>query len=289
MIKSMKKAVLFCVVFVSFFTSCVKNSSEYKKLQAENDSLALANVQANSELDQILLLLNEVEDNFRSIKTAENYLSVQSNTPGELTPSNRERIHSNMKFVTETLEKNRQQIADLEKKLKASKFNSSQLSKTLENLRTELEEKTMSLVALRDELEKKDVQIAELSANVTNLSNDVQSLTVQSVEQQNTISQQQTEINRVYYCFGTSGELKEQKILVRGQLGTDFNRNYFIPENKKTLKIIPLYAKKGKLVSKHPEGSYEFTKDVDGKAELRILDAQIFWSLTKYLVIQVEV
>jgi predicted nucleic acid-binding Zn-ribbon protein len=285
----MKKAVLLCVVFTFAFTSCLKNSSEYKELQAKNDSLVLANAQANTELDQILSLLNEVEDNFKSIKSAENYLSVQSNTSGELTPSTRERIQSSMKFVTETLDKNRLQIADLEKKLKSSKFNSSQLSKTLESLRSELEEKTTSLVALRDELEKKDMQIAELSAGITNLSKDVQSLTTQSNEQQSTISQQQKEINRVYYCFGTSGELKAQKILVRGQLGADFNRDYFIPENKTTLKVVPLYAKKGKLISKHPEGSYEFTKDVNGKAELRILDVQNFWSLTKYLVIQVEV
>jgi archaellum component FlaC len=285
----MKKVVVFCVVFTFIFTSCVKNSSEYKGLQAQNDSLVLANAQANSELDQILSLLNEVEDNFKSIKSAENYLSVQSNTSGELTPSTRERVQSSMKFVTETLDKNRQQIVDLEKKLKTSKLNSSQLSKTLENLRIELEEKTTALVALRDELEKKDIQIAELSASVTNLSQDVQALTVQSNEQQNTISQQQAEINRVYYCFGTSGELKEQKILVRGQLGADFNRNYFISENKTTLKVIPLYAKKGKLISKHPDGSYEFTKDANGKIELHILNAQNFWNLTKYLVIQVEV
>ncbi|MDR0413036.1 MAG: hypothetical protein LBH61_04460 [Dysgonamonadaceae bacterium] len=284
----MKKTVLFCVVVFAFaLASCVKNSSEYKKLQAQNDSLGVANTQANTELDQILSLLNEIEDNFRSIKSAENYLSVQSGEPGELTPSSRERIQSSMKFVTETLDKNRQQIADLEKKLNSSKINSAQLSKTLENLRSELEEKTTALVAMRDELEKKDVQIAELSANVTNLSNDVQALAAQSSAQQSTISQQQAEINRVYYCFGTSGELKKQKIVVRGQLGSDFDRNYFIPEDKTSLKVIPLYAKKGKLISKHPEGSYEFVKNA-GEEELRILDSRNFWSLTKYLVIQVE-
>jgi chromosome segregation ATPase len=240
-------------------------------------------------MEQILGLLNDVEDNFRSIKAAENYLSVQSNTSGELTPSTRERIQSDMQFVTETLDKNRQQIADLEKKLKNSTLNSAQLTKTLNGLRAELEEKTTTLVALRDELAKKDLQIAELSDHVTHLSNDVQALKTQSGEQQETITRQQTEINTVYYCFGTSKELKDQKILINGQLGANFDRNYFIKiDDFHVLKVVPLLAKKGKLVSKHPAGSYEFAKDINGKAELRILDAKNFWSLTKYLVVEVN-
>jgi chromosome segregation ATPase len=286
----MKKIVLFCAVFTFIFASCVKNSSEYKALQAQNDSLALANAKTNVELDQIMSLMNDVEDNFRSIKSAENYLSVQSGASGELTPSVRERIQSDMQFVTETLNKNRQQIADLEAKLKKSNLNSSQITKTLANLRQELEDKTEALVSLRDELAKRDQQIAELSENVTNLSNDVKSLSAESSARQAVIDSQQAELNTAYYCFGTSKELKDQKIVVGGQLGTTFNRDYFIKiDNLNTVKVIPLLAKKGKLISKHPAGSYELGKDVNGKAELRISDPKNFWSLTKFLVVEVNV
>jgi hypothetical protein len=48
-------------------------------------------------------------------------------------------------------------------------------------------------------------------------------------------------------------------------------------------------SKKGKLISKHPAGSYEFGKGATGQLELRILDPKTFWSLTKYLVIEVNV
>ncbi|MCL1937693.1 MAG: hypothetical protein FWF52_04770 [Candidatus Azobacteroides sp.] len=284
----MKKAGLFCFAFIFIFSSCVKNSSEYKHLQSQNDSLLLASTQKDNELDQILQLLNEVEDNFKSIKTAENYLSVQSNVPGELTPSTRDRIHSDMQFITETLEKNRQKITDLEAKLKTSSLNSSRLSKTIDILRLELQEKTASLVAMTDELAKKDQQIAELSGNVTSLSRDVQSLKEKTTVQQETIEQQETEINTVHYCFGTSNELKAQGILQGKQLGTNFNSNYFITTTMSELKSVPLYAKKGALISKHPSGSYEFAKDANGQVELHILDPKNFWSLTKYLVIEVK-
>jgi predicted nucleic acid-binding Zn-ribbon protein len=286
----MKKVLLFCAVFALTFSSCVKNSSEYKALQAEKDSLELTNAKNESELDEILSLLNEVQDNFTSIKTQENYLSVQSNTPGELTPSTRERIHADMQFVTETLNKNREKIAELETKLKNSSVQSSKLQQTLNNLRTELDQKTADLVALKDELERKNQKIGELSESIDNLSKDVQNLHVQSTAQQETITQQQKEINTVYYCFGTTKELKEQKILVNGSLGVNFNKDYFIKvSDLNKLQVISLKAKKGKLISKHPEGSYEFAKDANNQVELRILDAKNFWSLTKYLVVQVTV
>ena len=289
--KTMKKVIFICtIVFAVIMSSCVKNSSEYKDLQAKNDSLALANAQASAELDQVLEILNDVEDNFRNIKAAENYLTVQSNTSGEMTPSTRDRIQSDMKFITETLEKNKAQIADLEKRLKSSNLNSTKLSTTLKNLQIELEEKTNALVELRDELAKRDRVIAELSDDVTNLSYDVYALKTQTEAQQKTIEQQQKEINTVYYCFGTSKELKDQKILVNDQLGANFNKDYFIKvKDFNQLTTIHLFAKKGKLVSKHPEGSYEFVKDVDGRVELKIVDPKNFWSLTKYLVVLVNV
>ncbi|MDH8701503.1 septal ring factor EnvC (AmiA/AmiB activator) [Dysgonomonadaceae bacterium PH5-43] len=284
----MKKALLLTTVLALVFTSCGKYSSEYKKLQAERDSIAAANAKVTSELDEVMLLFDEIEENFKSIKSAENYLSVQSSSTGELTPTVKERIQNDMKFITETLDKNRKQISDLEAKLKSSNLNSAQLSKTLNGLRLELEQKTMALVALKDELEQKNEQIASLSESVNTLSGDVQTLRTQSSLQQEMIKDQQNEINSVFYCFGTSKELKAQKILDGGQVGTDLNRNYFIKENKHTLKVVPLYAKKGKLISKHPDGSYEFGKDANGQEELRILDVNNFWSLTKYLVVQVN-
>jgi len=288
----MKKEVLLVMVLFAliFSSSCVQNSPEYKKLQAQNDSLSLANAQSMTEMEEILSLLNEVEDNFKSIKTAENYLSVQSNSTGELAPTTRERIHSDMKLITETLDKNRKKIADLEKKLKNSSLQSAQLQQTIDKLRLELDQKTMALVTLNEELELRGRQISELSASVSNLSKDVQELRTQSNTQQQTINQQQREINTVYYCFGTTNELKKQNILINNQLGANFNREYFIRvDDFNKLQTIQLWAKKGKLISKHPDGSYEFIKNANNQVELHILDPANFWSMTKYLVVLVNV
>jgi DNA repair exonuclease SbcCD ATPase subunit len=285
----MKKVLLFCGILALILTSCGKNSTEYKALKTQHDSLLVVNAQHSAELDEIVSLLNEVEENFNSIKTAENYLTVQSNTPGELSPSVKDKVRADMQFVTETLSKNKEKIADLEKKLKGSAIQSKQLQQTLNNLRTQLDEKTMALVAMNEELERKDQKIAELSDNITTLSKDVQDLRAYSNSQQETIDTQTKELNTVYYCFGTSKELKNQGILKDGQLGSNFNKDYFIKvRDLNKLQVVPLYAKKGALVSKHPDGSYEFVKAANEQVELRILDPKNFWSLTKYLVVQVN-
>jgi chromosome segregation ATPase len=277
------------IAMTLIIVSCGKNSSEYKALKAQNDSLLLAGAHNQAELDEIVALFNEVEENFASIKEAENYLNVQSNSPGELTPSIKERVRSDMQLVTDILIKNKEKIEELESKLKNSSIKSSRLQETIEGLRTELETKTKSLLALNAELELKDKQIVNLTANVSALSKDVENLTAKTGEQQQTINAQQQELSTVYYCYGTSKELKEQKIIKNGEMTSTFNKDYFIKvKDCNTLKTIPLFAKKAELISKHPAGSYELRKDSNKKIEIHILNPKDFWSLTKYLVIVVN-
>jgi DNA repair exonuclease SbcCD ATPase subunit len=286
----MKKVLLFTGILALIVSSCGKNSTEYKALKTQHDSLLVANAQYAAEVEEVVSLLNEVEENFNSIKAAENYLTVQSGTSGELTPSVKDKVRADMQFVTETLNKNKDKIAELDKKLKNSAYQSKQLQQTLNNLRTQLDEKTMALVALNEELERKNQKITELSDNILTLSKDVQGLREHSDTQQQTIEAQTKELNTAYYCFGTSKELKNQGILKSGQLGVNFNKDYFIKvSDLNKLELISLKAKKGKLISKHPDGSYKFTKDANNQATLNILDPKNFWSLTKYLVVEVDV
>lgn len=286
----MKKVLLVCSVAALILTSCGKKSAEYQALKAQRDSLLLVNAQNSTELDEIVTLLKEVEDNFNSIKSAENYLTVQSGTSGELAPDVKDKIRSDMLLVTEILSANRQKIADLEKKLKISAIQSKKLRQTLNDFRMQLDEKTMALVTLNEELEQKDQKIAELSDNILTLSKDVQDLRAYSNSQQKTIDAQTQELNTVYYCFGTFKELENQGILKDGRLSANFNKDYFIKvKDLNELQIVPLHAKKGTLVSKHPDGTYKFVKAANGQAELNILDPKNFWSLTKYLVILVNI
>lgn len=289
----MKKLLLACTC-ATLLVSCGQNSAEYKKLKAENDSLKIENTKATSEMNEILTTLNDVEADIQSIRDAENYLNMQQQTGGEFSKSNREQIKQNMQLISETLKKNKETISQLEDKLKKSGIQSAALKKTINRLSSELDQKATMIVALQEDLAKKNVRIQELDEMVSSLNEDVESLATTAAAQSEKLNEQDKAINTAYYCFGTAKELKDQKILSGGGLfskskvlQSGFNKDYFISVDVREVKEIPLFAGKAKLKSNHPEGSYEFVKDEDGNITLNITDPKTFWSLGKYLVIEV--
>ena len=289
----MKKLLLACTC-ATLLVSCGQNSAEYKKLKAENDSLKIENMKSTSEMNEILTTLNDVEADIQSIRDAENYLNLQQQTGGEFSKSNREQIKRNMQLISETLKKNKETISQLEDKLKKSGIQSAALKKTINRLSSELDQKATMIVALQEDLAKKNVRIQELDEMVSSLNEDVESLATTAAAQSEKLGEQDKALNTAYYCFGTGKELKDQKILSGGGLfskskvlQSGFNKDYFISVDIREVKEIPLFAAKAKLKSNHPEGSYEFVKDEDGNLTLNITDPKTFWSLGKYLVIEV--
>ncbi|MEG1544091.1 MAG: hypothetical protein RR382_06150 [Tannerellaceae bacterium] len=289
----MKKVVLVCFC-TALLASCGQNSADYKLLKAENDSLRLENTKNTDDVNEMLATLNDVEADFQSIRDAENYLTVQQQAGGEFNQTKREQIKQNMQLITETLKKNKEQIAQLQDQLKKSGFKSAALKKTIDRLSSELDQKTTMIVSLQEDLAKKNIRIQELDDMVSSLNEDVEGLAATTAAQSEKISAQDKALNTAYYCFGTSKELKDQKILSGGglfakskALKTDFNKDYFISIDIREVKDIPLFAGKAKLKSNHPDGSYELVKDVDGNLTLHISDPKSFWSLGKYLVIEV--
>lgn len=111
----MKKIIAAACIAASLFTfSCTNRSAETAKLQHENDSLMQLNEQTKAEFNDMLQLMNEVEDGFRQIKEAENYLVSQKNATGEVNLSTREKLKNDMSLVTETLLKNKEKLEALQ-------------------------------------------------------------------------------------------------------------------------------------------------------------------------------
>lgn len=288
------KKLLFAFISTVMLASCGQQSAEYKKLQAENDSLKLESTRQTADMNEMLAILNDVEADFQTIRDAENYLNIQQQPGAEMTKTNKERIKENMQLISETLKKNKEQIAQLEEKMKKSGIESSSLRKTIARLSSEIEQKTSMIVVLQEDLAKKNIRIQELDDQVVALNEDVENLSTTSAAQKEKLRSQDKALNTAYYCFGTAKELKAQNILSGGGLfskskvlQSGFNKEYFIAIDVREVKEIPLFAGKAKMRSNHPEGSYEFAKDAEGNLTLNILDEAQFWSLGKFLVIEV--
>lgn len=282
----MKKLVFLSLLSVALLTSC-GNGAQKDALKAQNDSLMVELSNRNAELDDIMGAFNEVQEGFRQINEAENRVDLQS---GSIRENSADKIKEDIRFISEKLQSNREQIAKLEKQLKNSQYNSAQLKKAVANLTKELEAKQQQIETLQAELASKNIRIAELDDAVAGLSQNVSELTAENEAKAATVASQDKALNAAWFVFGTKSELKDQKILEKGDVlkSADFNKDYFTQIDIRTDKEIKLYSKRAELLTTHPVGSYELVKDAKGQLALIITNPTEFWSVSRYLVIQVK-
>ena len=205
----MKKLVFLSLLSVALLTSC-GNGAQKDALKAQNDSLMVELSNRNAELDDIMGAFNEVQEGFRQINEAENRVDLQS---GSIRENSADKIKEDIRFISEKLQSNREQIAKLEKQLKNSQYNSAQLKKAVANLTKELEAKQQQIETLQAELASKNIRIAELDDAVAGLSQNVSELTAENEAKAATVASQDKALNAAWFVFGTKSELKDQKIL----------------------------------------------------------------------------
>jgi predicted nuclease with TOPRIM domain len=181
------------------------------------------------------------------------------------------------------MNKNKNRIGSLTKKLKDSKLKLEGLEKMIENLQSTINQKDAEIGDLKSKIEGLNIELANLNTNY------------QAIEEE---SAGKTEvINTAYYAIGTSKELKEKNVISKegGFIGIgkttkvkdDFNKDYFTKINIESTTAINIGAKRAKILSSHPSGSYKLIGEKPVE-KLEITNPQEFWSNSKYLVISIE-
>lgn len=283
----MKKLFFMVCCAALLMTGCKdgKNAPGLASVQ-QTDSLNDVIAQKDSEINEMMGTLNDIEERFRLINEAENRVALLKNGEGT---SKKQNLKENIQFIAERMKQNRELIAKLQKQLESSTLKGGQLKKTIDNLTAQLEEKDKQLLALREELDKKDIHISELDETIGNLNTNVSNLSADNQQKAETINAQDKQLNTAWYVFGTKKELKGQHILEGGKvMNGNFNKNYFTKVDIRNTTEIKLYSKSAKLLTAHPASSYSLTHDASKQYVLRITNPQIFWSTSKYLVVLVK-
>ncbi len=294
----MKKHILFLVAVVLMLSSCnFKNSGESDRLKQQNDSLVEAKAKLEAEVNDYFSAMNEVQENIDKIKGLQNTISVQplsENTPEDV----RKKVTEDMAYLNEMIKTNREELNNLRSRLKRSSFKLADVEKTLAQLTKSLEEESAKVAALQAQVHQKDSLINTLNTTVSDLGKNVEDLSAKNAQQQTKISQQDealTTANTAWYAIGSKKELKDNKIITSAGLfsaqkvlQSDFNKNYFVKIDARNTKQIPLYAtSKVKILTTHPKSSYTLEKE-NGDYVIFIIDAADFWSVSKYLVVEVD-
>ena len=286
------KKILLLSVCVALLSSC-GNMGKNDAMKSQNDSLSQVLAQRDAELNGIMEAFNEIQDGFRMINEAESRVDLE--TGAVEGRSNVQKIKDDIVFIMEKLDANRKRIAELEEQLKNSRYASSQLKTTIANLNKELFAKTQQIETLQAELASKNIRIAELDDAIVGLTQHVNDLVAENKAKSATVATQDKALNAAWFVFGTSSELKEQKIVSKKFLqkkkvleSDDFNKEYFTQIDIRTDKQIMLYSPEAELLTSHPVGSYEFQKNEKGQLALLITNPNKFWSVSRYLVIEVK-
>lgn len=289
---SFMKKYLFLLI-IPFVFACGPSDKEIA-LQAKLDSIQEQTELKDEALNDFTATLNAVEDNLSMIKEKESIITMSAQEGGQ---SAVDRINEDVNTIYALMQENQDKVNALEKKLKNSRYHSAKMTKTVNSLKKRIEEQTLEMAKMQRQLAQKNIVIEGLSDDLKRAIAALDTITKHTEKQNVKIEQQTVKINTAYYVVGTKKELIENKIISRkgGALGlgktstlnSNLNTDYFTKIDITELKSVPVQSKRAELVSVHPAGSYELVGEKTVES-LTILDADKFWSTTKFLVIQVK-
>lgn len=288
----MKKSFIYLVLGFAFLASCSGND----KKQLEEDSLRILQLtqeydQAATFNDSLMLLMSDIYNGLDSINMQEGLLNNINN--GE-NVDRRAEVRQNLSNIKARLASNRKLLAQMEAKIKAAGNENSVMAKTIAQMKERLEQQDSKIAMLEGELTQAQETIAVLNDQVEQTQ---QQLAVQTEIKDAAVEaavEANNQLNTVYYAIGTNKELKQNGLLEKKFLGQtkvlrgDFNESYFTKADKRTLTSINTGAKKIKIWTNMPSDSYEEVKNADKTITINITNPQEFWSLSPFLVIQVD-
>lgn len=296
MIRSFVKTIAGVSVALSLMVAgCTGNKgSSYDKLKTSYDSLLMQSDKNQADLNEAIGIINEVESNLNQIADAEHRVQADA-LKGELNQSQKQHIMDEISLLRQTLQENKQNLAQQQEKLKRSGINIAALNKKIDLLSSQIAEKDQMIQSLQADLESARGMIARQDSLITEQTEKGAVNEATIAIQNKKLEAQDAALHQAYYCFGTLSELKEENIIKGGGLFSKakvlpegFNQDYFKQVDTRDLTTIALFAAKAHLRTQHPASSYHFEKDADGNQTLVIDNQQEFWSQSKYLVVEVE-
>ncbi|MBO4977538.1 MAG: hypothetical protein J6C67_02340 [Muribaculaceae bacterium] len=289
----MKKSIVIGLMALMIAgTSCKNREAEEQARQAQAMAEASREELADAvaDRDQLLGLVNEISSDMQEIKRLENILTV--NNQGE-TPSQRDQIRADIASIQQTLQQRREQLNELEQRLNRSNLNNSNLQATVTSLRQQLDGQATEIAQLRTNLEEARTTIGNLDATVDSLNRTVTDVTADRDSAATAAIALADELNTCYYAIGTKDELKERHIIETGFLRRtrlmegQFDHTFFTRADKRTLPSIDLNSRSARVLTNQPADSYRII-DANGHKVLQITNPALFWSLSNYLVIQID-
>lgn len=252
------------------------------ELQNRIDQLELDNKLKDSVINESLIFFNEIQSNLEAIGIRRREIQDLTANP-EFAPDDKEWVLEQIRQINFMREDNARKIKQLNEELDKNQFK-------IESLQTMID-------GLMKDIEWKDEQISLLQSELDQLDSEYSKLFDAYQEKAIQVDRLKSEINTVYYAYGSEEELSANGVVEKRngfigigkkiELKDEFNDDYFTKINAKNKKVISMDGERARFVTVHPTGSYELSSS-NGKTTLTITDVTEFWKISKYLVVVVD-
>lgn len=288
----MKRKLIYLAVGLIAISACTKNNENETVDVSVVEEMNAKYQEANDFKDSLLLLMGDIYAGLDSINNQEGLLI----TPGIGDNSDRRaEIRENLSLIRQRLEINKQMLAELEKKANDANANSTILQRTIAQMKERIEIQDAKIEELNAQLALANETITDLNDRLDETNQQLEDQTKLTEETQAQLTATENEANTVYYIIGSNKELKEAGVLesrfLRGtkvMQGNDIDYAKFVKADKRNLTVIPTNAKKIEVKSLNDNASYEIVGDEKGPKSIKILNPELFWQKTSYLVIETK-
>ncbi len=283
------KTIRFFMIAAMVATMAACNNSSEGQWLSEKDSIMNVNEQQRQVLDDLTSSLVEVSACLDSIAVSEGLL--QSSDEGPVLT--KKQMLENLATFKATLAENKAKLNDLEKKISSKDSQLAKLGKVVKYLNGELAAKEARIAELEKELNSANANISTLRNQMSSMSSTIGALQEENDAQREALVTQGASLNTGYYAIGTAKDLKAAGLVSGGGLKKkklnyeNFDQSLFVKVNIKNTTQMLIPSKKVKILTSVPADSYALSRDGNSTV-LQIVDVDRFWSVSKYLVIQID-
>lgn len=274
------------LVFVVF--SCKQepttgdDSGGNTELENKIKQLELNNAMKDSVINESLAFFNEIQSNLEAIGIRKDEIRAKSENQ-EVSADDKRWILEEIQHINHLREENAGKVRQLQTQMKKNGL--------------KIQELDLMIESLMKDIQWKDEQISLLQNELDNLDKEYSVLFDAYQEQAIQLDEVTEEMNTVYYAYGSSKELQDNKIIEKknGFLGmgkkteltANINDSYFTKINAKKKTKINIEGDEVQFITYHPRSSYRL--ELNGaRTTIVILDASQFWKISKYLVVVID-